>query len=145
VSRLAVIAAVLTVAATLLSGCVLDGRSAAAVCKVWDKDGLALHDQFAGTSTQASSNLPGALATLAGAPGRVALLMDKMAAVAPKDVEPSFKALASAFHQMGANEGTGVVDPLAALAGGLAAAFNAQGAAEDVNRFLSQHCGIPTA
>jgi hypothetical protein len=131
-------------AAVVLSGCFSDGRSAKAVCKVWDTDGLAVHDQFNQTGSQASSDLPGALANLAGAPGRVADLMDKMAGVAPSDVEPAFKTLANAFRTMGNKEGQGVTDPLGALAGALAAGFTAQGSIDTVNNFLSQHCGVPS-
>jgi hypothetical protein len=132
-------AAVLLVLA--LSGCFGSDRSAAAVCRVWDTDGRALHDQL-GYTPKTANDLPGALANLAGAPGRVADLMDSMAAVAPSDIEPSFKTLADAFRQVGASESAG--DPLSALAGGLAAGVNAQGAVAQVNAFLASNCGTPS-
>ena len=64
-----------------------------------------------------------------------------MAGVAPSDIEPSFQALAVAFRQVAASASSG--DPFSALAGGLAAGANAQGAADNVNAFLAKNCGIP--
>jgi hypothetical protein len=137
--RLRVALAVGVIAALLLSGCFWDNRSVEAVCQVWDSDGLALHRQLTINHSQARQNPIGALAQIASAPGQLGDLMEKMAAVAPSDVEPSFQELANAFHQMAQNEG----DPMAALASGLAGAFTTQGAANEVNSFLAQHCGIP--
>lgn len=123
-----------------LEGCGQD-RSAAAVCKVWDRDGLALHDRLA--SVDASKDLGGALAEIAGSPGRLADLMDRLAAVAPKDVEPAFAGLGAALRKSSDNAGAGAGNPLGALAGGLALAISSQGDVETVNGFLAQHCGIP--
>lgn len=141
-SRLMAVAAVAALLAGSVSGCFLDGRSAAAVCKVWNTDGRALHDQFAHPNVKTPDDLPGALANVVGAPGRVADLLDKMADVAPSDVEPSFKALANAFRQVAAGVGSG--DPLGALAGGLAAGANAESAYQTVNAFLATNCGVPS-
>ncbi len=129
--------------ALLVSGCFWDNRSAGAVCHVWDTDGLALHNHLEVNQSHAQQNPIAALAQVAAAPGEVGDLMAKMAAVAPSDVEPSFQQLAEAFHQVGQNEGTAAVNPLAGLANGLANAFAAQGAADNVNQFLAHNCGIP--
>jgi hypothetical protein len=44
---------------------------------------------------------------------------------------------------MGQNEGAGLTNPLAALGSGLASAFTAQGAVNQVDNFLAHNCGIP--
>lgn len=118
-------------------------RSTEAVCDVWKTEGLALQNSFENAGSTGSGNPFEGLALLAGAPGRVSDLMDKMASVAPSDIEPSFKSLAEAFDAMAHTEGDALSDPFSALSGGLSAAFNAQGAAEEVNRYLAQNCGIP--
>lgn len=128
-----------TVALTLAS-CGGTSRSAHAVCNVWRTDGKALHDQLEARSNDASSDPFGTLASIAGTPGKVASLMDKLAAVAPTNVEPNFKNLAAAFHDMANSEGAGAIDPLAALASGLAGAFNTQDDVEAVDHFL-RRCG----
>lgn len=117
------------------------GRSAAAVCEVWDTDGVALHNSFQHPS-RSDGGLSG-LAQLAGAPGALGDLMAKMAAVAPSDVEPAFQELADTFHSIGAGEGSGVSDPLSVLISGFAAGASAQAAVQQVNQFLLTNCGTP--
>lgn len=126
-----------------LAGCLGDGRSAEAACEVWETDGLALHDRFEQNADQVSSDLPGALAEIAGSPGRIATLLDKMAAVAPTDVEPAFAHLAAALRQTGQTAADGVSNPLGALASGLALALTSQGDVDAVNGFLAEHCTTP--
>jgi hypothetical protein len=130
-------------AALKLSGCFGDDRSIAAVCQVWNTDGLALHNQLAGTSGTAQSNPFGTLAELGSAPGSHGRPDGQMAAVAPSDIEPSFQTLAAAFQQISQNAANGLNDPLSALAGGMAEAVSSRGAVDDVNNFLSKNCGVP--
>lgn len=129
-------------ASFLLSGCLGlgGGRSVTAACKVWDTQGLALHNQLDNADSSASSDPLAALAEIATTPDHVGDLMANIAAAAPSDVESSFQELANAFHQMSQSEST---DPLAGLPGGMAAGLESQAAVNTVNEFLSRNCGIP--
>jgi hypothetical protein len=120
-----------------------NGRSVAAVCRVWDTDGAALHARLEQTGSTASGEPFNALANLAGAPGQIGQLMGKMAAVAPSSIEPDFQSLAQAFEQIGSNEGSGLSNPIGALGSSLALGFNEETAANNVNAFLASNCGIP--
>jgi hypothetical protein len=94
-------AALALIAGLLLTGCFGDDRSVAAVCQVWDHDGLALHNQFSQIGGQAQQNLFGALTQVASAPVQVGDLMAKMAAVAPTNVAPAFQQVADAVKDHG--------------------------------------------
>lgn len=126
-----------------------DGRSAAAVCKVFETDGVALHDRYEGTANSLANNpsdeqLFGGLAELASAPGRFAGLLAKMAAVAPKDIEPQLTTLAEALREAAKNAGDGALNPVGGLVKSIALGLSTQGEVEDVNRYLSDNCTRPT-
>lgn len=117
-------------------------RSAAAVCHVFATDGVAFHDHYQHVAdSMNSSNVFGSIADLASVPGRMAELLSKMDAVAPKDVEPAFASLASTFQQMASSEAQGALHPLSGLASSLALALTSQGAFDEVNAYLTKHCG----
>jgi hypothetical protein len=129
-------------ASVLLSGCLgfVGGRSVAAACKVWDTQGLALHNQLEQADSSAGSDPLAALSEIATTPAQMGDLMTNIGNVAPSDVEPAFQELASAFQQMAQSESS---DPLAALVSGMADGAESQGAVNTVNDFLSHNCGIP--
>lgn len=135
-SRYAPLAAV--VLAASVSGCG-DTRSAAAVCDVWDRDGLALHDSFEQTGTSSDDPVSGLFA-LVGAPGRIGSLMNRMAAVAPPEIEPSFTALGEAFKAIAPDVSA---NPLTGLGNSLMVAAGAQDDVAAVNEYLGTNCGIP--
>lgn len=123
-------------------------RSTAAVCEVFETDGAALHDRFqerADSLSQGSDGdrVLGSIGELLAAPGRLAHLMAKMAAVAPKDIEPAFSALAESFGKIGDSAGANATNPIGALASSLALGAQIQGPWEEADRFLSEHCTIP--
>jgi hypothetical protein len=134
-------------AASLVSACGGSSRSAAAVCKVWDTQGLALHNKFVALDrAQASGGASGMLSSLVGllgAPNDLATLMSQMAAVAPSSSEPDFTALAASFTKLSNAESQAVTDPLGALGSSLLSAVAVNGSFDRVNRFLSVNCGIP--
>lgn len=139
--------AVAVAVSLLLSACGSPERSAAAVCKVWDTQGLALHEKFehadSGANSAGGVGLIGALIAIFGAPNDLATLMQQMADVAPSNVEPDFKALASAFKKLSDSESKALTDPLGALGSNLVESFAISGSYNRVNAFLGSHCGIP--
>lgn len=131
----AVAAAVLALA--WLGGCFREERSAAAVCRVFKEQGGALHDHYQRTADAMSQDtLLTSVADLLGAPGRIADLMSKLAAVAPEDIQPTFQTLADTFREIGKNE----AHPFAGLLSNLALSVNAAGAFDDANAYVKAHC-----
>jgi hypothetical protein len=139
ITRPGLAAVCLLLVAALTSGC-SDGvsRSAAAVCKVWNTDAVALHNKYA-HDAQGSLSV-GSVADLIAAPNDMAVLMEKMAAVAPNSIEPDFNALATAFHQESASESKAVIDPLGALASGLVGGLAVSGSEKHVDQYLQSNC-----
>jgi hypothetical protein len=142
--RLIVIVGAIAIVGVVVAKKLFHTRSVAAVCHVWDTDGLALHNQFAQTGNNAASDPGDALGSLIGAPGEVGNLMSKMAGVAPSDVAPDFQALAEAMKQVSDGEGSDIGDPLAAIGTDLVAGFSTQQASQTVDTFLARYCGIPS-
>jgi hypothetical protein len=142
--------AALTIAAALLGllGCGGSGRSVAAVCNVWDTEGLALHEKFENVDEQAGGHasaaaIVGALADVIGAPNELARLMHAMGAVAPTNIEPDFESVSSAFTKLSESEGKAITDPLGALLGNLVDSLAVSGSFTRVDAFLAKNCGIP--
>jgi len=148
--RLRVVTGVLAVLVIAIgvAGCG-NSRSAAAVCRVWDNDGAALHNKYTNDGNQfsgQSSGLAGPLAAIGDlitAPSQLADLFSKMAAVAPNAIEPDFESIASTFKDEQKEEGEALSNPLEALGSGLLNAVESGGAYDRVNAYLSANCGIP--
>lgn len=139
---------VVIVAVVVIRGVTGEERSAAAVCEVFETEGAALHDRFEESADSLSRDQDGdqllsGIAELIAAPGRFAHLMDKMAAVAPKDVEPAFAALADAFRKVAENAGENATNPIGAIASGVLTGAQVQGQWEEANRLLSENCARP--
>lgn len=122
-----------------LAGCG-DGRSPEAVCKTWLKEGQAINDRYGKSTASADDNPLPLMADLLGAPGRLADMMNKVASVAPKDIEPAFKKLADAFTEISEKMGKNAFNPLGAIVDSLTLGFRTKGAEEDVNAYLQEHC-----
>jgi hypothetical protein len=140
-------------AALILGGCASlyscggSTRSVAAVCHVWDTQGLALHEKYEAADTAEKTNgAAGVLSVLAsavGAPNELAHLMTAMANVAPPESQPDFESVASAFKRLSESEGKAITDPLGAIAGDLVESAATSGSFERVDSFLATNCGIP--
>ncbi|MHB8533150.1 MAG: hypothetical protein ACYDC2_10565 [Solirubrobacteraceae bacterium] len=133
----------------VLSSCGGSGRSVAAVCKVWDAEGLALHDKFEQADGQArgkpsASAVIGALASILGAPNELSRLMRQMGAVAPTDIAPDFESVSDGFKKVSESESKALTNPFGALAGNLVNSLAIAGSFTRVNAFLAKNCGIPT-
>jgi hypothetical protein len=119
----------------------------AAVCKVWDSEGLALHDKWEATDraerTGGSTAMLGAIVNLIRAPNDIAHLMHEMGEVAPTSASHDFESLASAFEKLSDSESKALTNPLAALGGSLVESLAIAGPYDRVNSFLSANCGIP--
>lgn len=121
------------------------GRSVAAVCKVWDTEGLALHERYehdAGNVKSVEGMLTD-IASVLGAPGELEHMMNRMADVAPTEVQPDFESVAQAFKKLSESESTAITDPLGAIGGNLVEALSSEGSFNRVNSFISSNCGIP--
>jgi hypothetical protein len=140
------IALVLTIAVAL-GGCGGSTRSVAAVCHVWDSQGLALYNKYAqadhGIQNGGTAGLFKGIVDLVAAPNDLAVLFDRMAAVAPESTAPDFNALASALHKEVDNIGQDATNPLAGIASGLVSGLAMSGSYDRVNQFLTANCGIP--
>lgn len=129
-----------------LESCGGPSRSVAAVCKVWDTEGLALHDKYvrAGEGAKRSTaGALGALISLIGAPSDLARLMRQMGQVAPSEVAPDFEAMADSLKKVSETEGDAITNPFGALAKNLVGSIAVAGSVERVNSFLGRNCGIP--
>jgi hypothetical protein len=132
---------------TSFVGCGGSTRSAAAVCNVWDTQGLALHERYeAVDQAEKTSGANGVLSVLTsaiGAPNELARLMTQLADVAPPESQPDFEAVASAFKKLSESEGKAITDPLGAIADDLVESAATSGSYERVDSFLAKNCGIP--
>jgi hypothetical protein len=130
-----------------LYACGGPGRSVAAVCHVWDTQGLALHDRFEAAAQNERSHgaegLLSGLASLIGAPNELSRLMSEMADVAPESAARDFESVAGAFEKLSESESKSLTNPLSALAGNLVNGLAVSGSLVRVNEFLGAHCGIP--
>jgi hypothetical protein len=130
-----------------LAACGGSGRSLTAVCKVWDTEGLALHEKFENANkssgSQGAAGVLAALVSVIGAPNELARLMNQMAAVAPPNVQPDFEAVGTAFRKLSESESKAFTDPLGALGGSLVESLSVSGSFSRVNVFLGTNCGIP--
>lgn len=130
-----------------LYGCGGPGRSVAAVCHVWDTQGLALHDRFEAAAqnerNHGAEGLLSGLASLIGAPNELSKLMSEMADVAPGSSAHDFESVASAFEKVSESESKSLTNPLSALAGNLVNGLAVSGSFVRVDEFLGAHCGIP--
>lgn len=121
-------------------------RSVTAVCEVWDKEGLALHDKYVRADEGAKRSTAGAIGALVsviGAPNDLSRLMRQMGQVAPSEVAPDFEAMADSLKKVSETEGDAITNPFGALAKNLVGSIAVAGSAERVNSFLSRNCGIP--
>jgi hypothetical protein len=146
-SRLVLIAATLT-SCVLFLGCGSGStRSVAAVCHVWDTQGLALHEKYEAADKAAKADgakgILSVLASAIGAPNELAHLMTQMADVAPPESQSDFETVASAFKKLSDSEGKAITDPLGAIAGDLVEPAATSGSFERVDSFLATNCGIP--
>jgi hypothetical protein len=130
-----------------ICGCGGPGRSTAAVCHVWDTQGLALHEKYeAAANAEKSGGAAGVISVLAsaiGAPNELAHLMTQMAEVAPPESQSDFESLSSGLKKMSESEGKAVTDPLGAIAGNLVESAAIAGSYARVNAFILKNCGIP--
>lgn len=124
-------------------------RSAAAVCHVWDTEGLALHKEYvkdgqALSQTQHFSvGSLTAIGDLISSPSQLGSLFSDMAAVAPQPIEHDFTNLADSYKNEQQNLGNALANPLGALGAGLIDGIGSMGSAQRVNNYLAAHCGIP--
>jgi hypothetical protein len=130
-----------------LYGCGGSTRSVAAVCHIWDTQGLALHEKYEAVDKAEKTGGSGAvisvLASAIGAPNELAHLMSQMADVAPPESQSDFESVASAFKKLAESEGKAITDPLGAIAGSLIESAAVSGSYDRVNSFLATNCGIP--
>jgi hypothetical protein len=145
--RLAAALALALSTCLVLTSCGASPRSVAAVCHVWDTQGLSLHDRFEAANsavrTSGTSGLLSALASIVGAPNELSKLMAEMADVAPGNAEADFNSVSTAFKKLSESESESLTNPLAALGGNLIEGFAVSGSLSRVDAFLSTHCGIP--
>lgn len=122
----------------LLGACGAQARSVAAVCHVWNTQGLALrqryHDDVSG------AHLLRSLADVVTAPSALASLTSNMAAAAPPSAEPSFTTVSKTIAAEKADEPGVVTDPELLLAKTLLRSFEARDAFQQVDNFLTNHC-----
>jgi len=145
--RPVILGAFVALAGLALSGCGGSSRSVAAVCHVWDTQGLALHDKYTrdGQAAQGAgltAALP-PLADLIRAPNDLATLMTQMGDVAPEPIAPDFETIASSLHKLSDSEGSSISDPLGTLASNVVNGLAVNGSYERVDQFLAANCGIP--
>lgn len=133
---------------SICAGCSGSGqdRSAAALCKTFQSQALALHEKYATADAQVkspstSSYLRGLFA-LFQSPSDMIELFAKLDAVAPSDIEPRIASVETALKQELSAGGQTLSDPLSALGSGLATAMSSEGDFEAVNAYINQHCDL---
>jgi hypothetical protein len=143
----AAVTAVVLCTSILITACSGSTRSIAAVCHVWDTDGLALHEKFEdaanGEKAGDAEGMIAGLVSIVGAPNELSRLMSEMAGVAPSSAEPDFEAVASSFKKLSESEGKALTDPLHTLGANIIDAVAVSGSYRRVDAFLAKNCGIP--
>ena len=130
-------------AGILTSACEGPARSAAALCSVFDTQGVAQHNKYQRDANKASA---GPLPTLVDAvlvPQQFASLMGNMAAVAPTPIESDLSTLNTYFKEVAATEPGAITDPLKTLASSVVRSIQVCGSFERVNKYLLRNCSLP--
>lgn len=122
------------------AGCGGSGRSAQAVCHVWDTQAVPLGEHY----QQEAKAKPLSLQDLAGVatlPSTLANLMANLEAAAPEPIEGDFQQLQQAFQKEESSIAQASSDPLGAIASGLLSGVQAVGAYKQANAYLRTNCG----
>ena len=130
----------LLISGIAFAGCGGSGRSAQAVCDVWDTQAVPLGEHY----QQEAKSKQFSLQDLAGVvtlPSTLANLMANLAAVAPEPIEGDFQQLQQAFQKEESSVGHAASDPLGAIASGIVSGLEAVGAYKQVNTYLRTNCG----
>jgi hypothetical protein len=116
------------------------GRSVAAYCETFYRQGTALRDQWAGSSNRDPLD---ALLTLFEAPQQLELFFARLDSVAPGSIEPDVAAVQQAFKQEVSSLGSAATNPLGGILGGLVSGIANAPAFQAVDNWTSQNCGPP--
>ncbi|HEV3000472.1 MAG TPA: hypothetical protein VGW75_07005 [Solirubrobacteraceae bacterium] len=134
------VAAVVVVAAIVyVSGVLGDDRSTAAVCDVFHTEGKQFVDEA--EANIAAGDTFGVFVDLIAFPGRAADLINEMADVAPKDIEPEFRTVADGFETVAKKQGQHALNPVQAIIDGIAISARTKSAMRETDQYLRGHCG----
>ena len=133
----------LTASSATLAGCGDPARSVAAYCSYLYGQGGQLRSRWVQSDSTASQNPLGALGNVFSAPGELAGFFHQLSLRAPEDIAPDVQTLSEAFKHISEQEGSAAIDPLGALASGIAEGLASTGAEQRFNEYSLQHCGPP--
>lgn len=135
--------------ALLVVGCSNEpDRSAAAVCATYERESIRLYGKY---SAQAAALDPEAdpLAGLVGSLGMIletqgdfAVLFDRLAMVAPEEIEPEVLAVRDSFKQQAEAMQGAAASPFGSLVSGLFAGLQAQGSYRQAEDYLVASCDV---
>lgn len=137
----AVVGALILVAT--LGACSGSGRSEAAYCGVFRKEATKLHDKYQGAADTSEADPFGSLLTVVQAPGDLVRMFDKLAKVAPDDIQTEVEAVRDSMAEMQDDAGGAVTDPLGGLGSLLVNGLSNAGAWQAVQEYTTEHCGLP--
>lgn len=131
----------------LLSGCA-QPRSRASFCHTLAQEKQRYLDKYEARlerigragNDDLSSLLSAAVGTSVEAFGDVTVTFDKLAKVAPEEIQPDVEAIRDALERQRSTLKDVASDPLGALAGSLTSGLAAMGSWERVSRYIDQNC-----
>lgn len=131
-----------------LLGCSDSGRSTEAFCDTFESEALRLVDEYSSRldGIDAESDPLGALVLALGsileAQGDLVVLLDRLEAVAPDEIQPEVEAVRDALKDQADAAGEALSDPLAALGSGLAAGLTSMGSVTAIESYIRDNCDL---
>lgn len=115
-------------------------RSVEAYCDVWREEATELHDGY----EEAIDEDPfSALLLGIGAAEDMAVLLDKLARVAPDEIVSEVEALRDSLREQSSQQSEMISDPLGALGASMITALSSSGSYAAVDEYTLDNCGPP--
>lgn len=131
-----------------LSACGHTKRSPEALCDVFRKESIRLHDKYESQMSAANgqgdplAGLFAGVGSLLQAQGDMVVMFERLDRVAPDDIEPDVAAVRDAFKQQAEAMRNAASNPLGAFGAGLLGAIQSSGSWEQVDTYVTKHCDL---
>jgi hypothetical protein len=139
--------AALAALALALTGCGKAGggseRSAESYCDVWKREATRLHDKYQAAADGTDADPFGSLLTVAAAPGDLVVLFDKLAKVAPDEIQSEVETIHDSLKDQQDAMGDAIDNPIGAIGSSLISGLTNAGSYQAVEEYTTEHCGSP--
>lgn len=117
------------------------GRSVESFCATYEAEKASFIERYGGgvqETGDALTDLLGGVVMLGSLTGDVIIFFDKLAAVAPDDIQPDVEAIQESLERQ--RDAAGSLDPLAILGTGLTSALTTGGSWQRVSDYITVNC-----